>query len=156
MYLLGFLATGGMVFAAGMDCADGGTWKLNVSKSKFTPGPAPKEVTAVVQGQGSMCDITTKGTDDKGSAFSLHETYPDKGSGALKFLEGGPPANSGLTITTKRIDGFTRENTTMREGKQVGAERRVMSKDGKTVRATRKGVDEHGKPFDNVEVYERQ
>ena len=35
-----------------------GTWKLNVAKSKYSPGPAPKEVTMKIEAKGAGIHLT--------------------------------------------------------------------------------------------------
>jgi hypothetical protein len=134
------------------------TMKLNLAKSKYTaaPQPPPKEMTGVCTIKGDAYDVVIKGTDAKGEAISVHQMTPIHG-GPIKFIEGGPPAASGITVTEKRIDDFTRESVaTTKDGKEVGRTRMVMSKDGKTMSITVKGVDPQGKPMDFVEVFEKQ
>jgi hypothetical protein len=135
-----------------------GTFKLNVAKSKYTatPQPPPKEVTVATHDGGDVCEVTVKGIDGKGGPISVREAIPHKG-GEVKFIEGGPPAGSGVTVRDTRVDDLTRESTaTTKDGKEVGKTRLVMSKDGKRVTTTVKGVDPQGKPMDFVEVFERQ
>jgi hypothetical protein len=44
----------------------------------------------------------------------------------------------------------------MVEGKQIATMHKVVSKDGKTLRITIKGIDPQGKPFEELRVYDRQ
>ena len=74
--------------------------------------------------------------------------------GTENFTEGGPPA--GTTVVGKRVDTNTYDTTSTMNGKQVGTSRVVVSADGKTLTLTQKGVDEKGKAFRNVEIYDRQ
>jgi hypothetical protein len=46
--------------------------------------------------------------------------------------------------------------TFLQNGKQRGVIHKVISKDGKTMTQPRKGVDAQGKPFEHIEVYDRQ
>jgi hypothetical protein len=43
-----------------------GTWVLNVAKSKYTPGPPPKQQTTIFEAEGQGLKVTTKGTDSAG------------------------------------------------------------------------------------------
>src|SRR6476660_10159320 len=43
-----------------------GTWVLNVAKSKYTPGPPPKEQTTTFEAEGKGVKVTTKGIDSAG------------------------------------------------------------------------------------------
>jgi hypothetical protein len=47
-----------------------GTWKMNVSKSKISPGPGPKSVTAVYSQEGDWIVINTSGIDSAGKPMS--------------------------------------------------------------------------------------
>jgi len=50
-----------------------GTWKLNVAKSKYSPGPAPKEVTMKIEAKGEVFNLFNRsnlGSVDSGLADS--------------------------------------------------------------------------------------
>ena len=64
-----------------------GTWKLNVAKSKYNPGPAPKSLTRTLEGQGDRVKYSFEGIAADGSALSYSFTvaydgkdYPVTGS----------------------------------------------------------------------------
>jgi len=59
------------------------------------------------------------------------------------------------TITLKRIDEFTADASLGHAGKVIGAAKRVISKDGRTMTITYRGVSE-GRDVNNVSVYERK
>lgn len=150
-----------LVFAlglAGVVYADGpftGTWKLNVAKSKLESNPnAPKEATITVVEGKDTTDVTVKGTDMSGKAFTEHLTHPTNGGGPVNFLQGGP--TDGSTETVKRVNANTIHLTSMKDGKQVGTERITVSPDGKTLRIMAKGTSPDGKPFSSESVYEKQ
>jgi len=44
----------------------------------------------------------------------------------------------------------------LQNGKQIRVEHIVVSKDGKTLRATIKGTNAQGKPFEQLEVFDKQ
>src|ERR1700733_3139257 len=65
-----------------------GTWKLNVAKSKFVPGPAPTSLTRTVEAQGDGVKYTFDGVaaDGKPIAYGFSPTFDSKdnpGSGAM-------------------------------------------------------------------------
>ena len=130
-----------------------GTWKLNPAKSKFEPGPAPKEATVTITEGNGLNDITAKGIDENGKPFSMHVTHPADG-GPVKFVEGGP--TDGSTESVKQVDANTRNVTRMQAGKVVVTEHITVSADGKTMQIVAKGTSPDGKPFSDVEVYEKQ
>jgi hypothetical protein len=122
-----------------------GTWKLNLAKTKFTGTPL-KEQTVTIQMVGDQAQVT--GTAADGSPLKYE--VPDKG-GAGKFLTGPFDAVSG-----KWIDNNTREVTWMKDGKEMVHIHSVVSTDGKTMTNTTKGIDEKGKPFSRVAIWEKQ
>src|SRR3954467_8575765 len=44
-----------------------GTWKLNVAKSKFSPGPAPKEMTVTIESAGDRRRVEATGAPADGA-----------------------------------------------------------------------------------------
>jgi hypothetical protein len=125
------------------------TWKLNLTKSKFTSGPAPKEEMVTIQMAGDQRQVTVTGTEADGSAISLKYEMPDKG-GIGKILAGGPYD----AVSGTRIDDNTREVSYVKGGKEMLHVRTVVSKDGKTLTITGKGTDPQGKPVSGVSVWE--
>jgi hypothetical protein len=142
-------------FTATLLAADAftGTWKLNVAKSKLTPGTEVKEITVVVAEEGANLAVAVKGTAGDGTPISVKYTLPAKG-GPVSYTEGAPP--SGATATTKRVNATTIDSTSSQNGKEVGSTHTVVSADGKTLTRVVKGMDPQGKPYQNTEVYERQ
>jgi len=130
-----------------------GTWKLNVAKSKFTPGMEPKVVSVAVVEKGADYGVTVTGTDPTGKPISVKYSFPMKG-GAVTYTEGAPP--SGATAVTKRVNATTIDSTSTLNGKEVGSTHTTLSADGKTLTRVVKNVDDKGKPFTNTELYERQ
>jgi len=47
-----------------------GTWKLNVAKSKFSPGPAPKEMTLTIEAAGPGRKVSVTGVDGEGKPIA--------------------------------------------------------------------------------------
>jgi hypothetical protein len=127
-----------------------GTWKLNPAKSKYTSGSAPKAETLSVAQAGDQYQVTITGTAPDGTPISVKYTVPVKG-GAGKVQAGFYDAVSG-----KKINDNTLELSEMKSGKEMLHVRVVVSKDGKTQRATVKGTDPQGKPVAGVGVLEKQ
>lgn len=57
-----------------------GKWKLNVEKSKFTPGPAPKSQTRAVEANGDDVKYSYEvvSADDKAGAYGFTVKFDDK------------------------------------------------------------------------------
>lgn len=59
------------------------------------------------------------------------------------------------TVAITRVDAWTTTFVTKLAGKQVGTGSRVLSKDGKVLTFTQKGVNAAGKPVESTMVYDR-
>ena len=127
-----------------------GTWKLNLEKSKYKTGTAPKEQTLTIAEAGSDLDVTLSGTAADGSAIASHYTVPAQG-GEGKIIQSTYEAVSG-----KRMGPNQREITFTKAGKAVFTAHSRVSADGNTITVNAKGTDAQGKPMDAVVVYEKQ
>jgi hypothetical protein len=128
-----------------------GTWVLNVAKSKFNPGPAPKSETRTYALAGSEIKATSTGVDADGKATSTAWTvvYDSK----ERAVTGDPDADM---LMLKRVDANTTEYTEKKAGKVVITGTRTVSKDGKTLTITTKGTNAKGQKVDDVAVYDRK
>jgi hypothetical protein len=129
-----------------------GTWKLNLAKSKYSPGPPPQSQTQTfeVVGQG-VNKVTVKGTDAEGKPFKFHHNA--KYDGKDHPVTDSPNWD---TISLNRIDAYNVEYTFKRAGKVVSTGTSVISKDGKTRTITTKGVNAKGENISSIQVYEKQ
>lgn len=127
-----------------------GTWKLDAAKTKYTKGTPAKDVTLTIEEQGDNLQVSATGTNADGSPLSVKYTVPKKG-GAGQVQEGPYDA-----ITSKWVSATVRENTYMKDGKEVSSRRTVVSKDGKMLRSTVKGKNAQGDAVAGIDVYEKQ
>jgi hypothetical protein len=128
-----------------------GTWKLNLAKSKYSPGPAPKEVMMKIEAKGAGFHLMQAGYDAAGKPIKIDFTVNYDG----KDTQVKGVSNTD-TIAVKRVDANTSVSTLKKGGKVVMTVTSVVSKDGKTRTSTFKGTDANGKPVNNVTVYDRQ
>ena len=128
-----------------------GTWKLNLAKSTFNPGPAPKSQTRSYEQtpQGIATTIKTTGADGKESTSTM--TF--NADGKSYAMVGNPGID---TVTITRVDAQTVNSTQMKAGVPVGTAVRTVSKDGKTLTFTQKGTQPSGAKYEDVSVYDRQ
>lgn len=129
-----------------------GTWKLNLAKSKFDPGPPPKSQINKYEPSGAngvkrIQDLVNA----KGEASHSEVSYVFDGKEQPEAAARGFDAS-----TSRRIDAYTTERIAKKDGKVVNTLRRVVSKDGKTMTVTQKGTNSQGKPFNNLEIYDKQ
>jgi hypothetical protein len=129
-----------------------GTWTLNVAKSKYSPGPAPKSATTVIEAAGTGYRFTVKQMPATGAAQEWSFTTNLDGKPA-KMTGNNPNADA---VTYKRIDPSTLESVSSRNGKETTRQRVVVSPDGKTRTVTTTGVDGTGQKINNVAVYEKK
>jgi hypothetical protein len=129
-----------------------GTWKLNLEKSKFSPGPAPKSATVSIDQKGDTMSTMLTGVAADGA--SQHWMYTAGFDGKDNPITGSNPY--GDTASRKRINATTIETTMKKAGKVTTVNTLVLSPDGKTLTVTVKGTDPQGRPVNNVQVYDRQ
>ena len=128
-----------------------GTWKLNVAKSTFSPGPAPRSNTMKIEASGQGETATTEGVNAEGAATNV--AYTAQFDGKDSPLTGSPTADK---TSLKRIDARTTERTNKKGETVVGTITQVLSEDGKTMTATVKGTNAQGQAVNNVTVWEKQ
>lgn len=129
-----------------------GTWKLNVAKSTYSPGPAPKSVTSTyaVAGKGYKVSVIM----EPASGPTQEWSYTSNLDGKDAPVSGNSP-NADMTAV-RRIDANTLEVVNKKGGKVTTTLRQVVSADGKTRTVTTTGTDAKGQTVNNVAVYEKQ
>ncbi len=128
-----------------------GTWKVNLAKSKYSPGPAPKSQTLKLEAAEDGVKYTADGIGADGKP--THQEFTAKYDGKDYPFKGNPDAD---TISYKRIDANTVEAATKKEGKATVTAKIVVSKDGKTRTVTMTGKNAQGKDVNNAVVYDKQ
>ncbi|MCU1320113.1 MAG: hypothetical protein JWP98_1631 [Edaphobacter sp.] len=127
-----------------------GTWTLNSAKSEYTTGSPAKNVTIVIEEQGPNLQVTVNGTNNDGSPISVKYMVPTQG-GMGTVQEGDFDS-----INSKQISDHVRENSYMKNGKEIRTRRFVVSGDGKTMRSSQKGTSVAGKPVVGTDVFDKQ
>jgi hypothetical protein len=128
-----------------------GTWVLNVARSKYSPGPPPKEQTVIYEAAGQGIKVTAKGTDAAGKPTTT--VFTASYDGKDYAVTGNPDYDA---TSMKRIDANTVELSRKRAGKVVQTATNVVSKDGKTRTITVTGVNAQGQKINNVQVYDKK
>ena len=129
-----------------------GTWELNLAKSTFSPGPPPQRQTLTFRAAGPQWTALVQGVDASGKPIN-----PDLDNLAISFDgKDHPTANVDYDTTAwKRSAGNTYQVIRKKAGKIVLTSTNEISKDGKTMTITTKGVNADGQQVHNVRVYER-
>src|SRR5438132_3648200 len=128
-----------------------GTWKMNPDKSKYSPGPAPKNTTVTVEADDKSVKINAQGSNADGS--ELHVQYDAKFDGKDYPVTGLAYAD---TVSVKRIGADTIEYTMKKGGQVMMTVTSNVSQDGKTRTSTFKGKDADGHDVLNVVVSDKQ
>ena len=116
-----------------------GTWTLNVAKSKFNPGPAPKSMKVAYAPSAESIKISVDVTWAAGE--TQHWAMSGKYNGKDYPITGNPAADM---ASFKMVNEHTGESIFKKDGKVAATNTRVLSKDGKTLTITSKGTTATG------------
>lgn len=128
-----------------------GTWTLNVAKSTYDPGPAPKSQIVRIEVWGDGLKLTADAVDAAGQP--AHSEYAAKFDGKDYPWKGNVNAD---TVALRRIDDRTIETVWKKGGNVTITLRAIVSSDGKTRTSTQTGVDAQGRRVNHRIVHERQ
>ena len=127
-----------------------GVWKLNLAKSKYIPGPAPKSETRTYVQKGSEVFCTIDRVDSTGKHIAPIE-FSEKYDGREYPVKGSA---IGDALVLKRINDYLSEATMKHAGMVVATTRRIITDNGKTLMLIYK-EDDREHPVDNIIVYDR-
>ena len=127
-----------------------GTWKLNLAKSKYKPGPPPKSLVVKFEPAGKGVKTSSDFVNAEGQKTVA--VYTAQYDGKDYPLTGSAIAD---TVALKKLDGGKIERVDKKGGKPVQTFVRSVSADGKTMTITHQGKNAKGEPFDNVLVLEK-
>ena len=128
-----------------------GTWKLNLAKSKYDPGPPLKSLTVTFEETEDGLTVTSQVVEADGTSRTVH--YAAKFDGKDYPVTGSPTYDA---VVVKRIDRRTIESTRKLGGKSVQTVRSVVSANGRSITTTATGTNAKGQKIHNVTVVERQ
>lgn len=128
-----------------------GTWKLNVAKSTYKPGPPPKSAAVAIEPAGKGLKISVDAVNADGSSAKWSFTTLRDGKDVP--VTGNPAYDAAASTQLSAHEGTT---VYKKGGKPVVTTKVVVSPDGKTLTVTSTGTDPKGQAVDNVSIYERQ
>jgi len=129
-----------------------GTWKLNVAKSKYSPGPAPKSATTTIETVGAGTKVVVDQAQADGS--TRHYEFTANYDGKDSPVTGNNPDADMVART--RVNATTVKTINKKDGKVTTTQTSTVSADGKTRTVTTTGVNGAGQKVNNVAVYDRQ
>jgi hypothetical protein len=130
-----------------------GTWKVNLEKSTYSPGPPPT-VAATVKLEPSAGGIKTTIDATNAEGQPTHTETVGGFDGKDNPVKGAQAPNT--TSALKRIDDRTFEVMGKIDGKSAVTTRVAVAADGKTMTATQTGTNPQGQSVNNVIVLDKQ
>lgn len=127
-----------------------GTWQLNLARSRYDPGPAPKSQTRIYTQDKTGIKAISIIVYRSGNTDTVH--YPADYDGKEHPVAGSPDTDG---IVMKRVDDYTAESSLMHAGKVIGTTRRTVSRDGKALTITYRGTGPTGEQVSNTTYYDR-
>ena len=129
-----------------------GVWKINVAKSKYSPGPAPSTATTTIEAAGAGTKVSVDQTLPDGTKrqYSFTSNYDGKD---VPVTGTNPDAD---TVARTRVNATTVKTVAKKGGKVTTTQTSTVSADGKTRTVTTTGTNGKGQKVHNVAVYERQ
>ena len=154
-------ALSGTAFAQSRN-SEVGTWKLNVAKSKFSPGTALKSGTVKVEAAGAGVKVTVDQVVDtvpvlfqkQGFIEVRHWEVTAKYDGKDNPVTGNNL--NGDMVACTRINATTTRAVSKKGGNVTVTQTFVVSSDGKTWTNSTAGTNALGQTVNIVEVYDKQ
>src|SRR3954466_1592395 len=128
-----------------------GSWKMDVAKSKASPGPAPKSLDVKWEATPAGTKFSSEGGGGDGKP--THRCYGSKCDGKDVPYEGNPEAD---TCAPMKNDDHSYTNTWHKGGKPTITAKVVVSPDGKTMTITQTGTNSKGEAVNNTFAYNKQ
>ena len=129
-----------------------GTWKLDLAKSTYDPGPPPRSTTVKYEPyRKNGVRVTVDTVDARG--ILTHAVYTAEYNGKDYPAKGDSARD---TVALKRIDERTTEVTNKRRGKITSVDTIVVAEGGRTRTVAIKGTNEQGQEVNNLAFFEKQ
>jgi len=128
-----------------------GTWRLNVAKSRYDPGPPPRSQTRIYREENGEVKAVVVTVYKNGNTDTVH--YAANYDGKEHPVSGSPDTDG---ILMKKVDDNTAESLLTHAGNTIGTARRTVSRDGLTMTITFKGPGERGQQVNNTAFYDKQ
>jgi hypothetical protein len=129
-----------------------GTWKLNLAKSKYSPGPAPKSATTKIEAAGAGTKVIVDQSPADGAIRHWEFTASYDGKD-VPVIGNNPDADM---IARTRVNASTVKSISKKGGKVMTTQTSAVSSDGKTRTVTTTGTNAAGQTVNNVAVYDKQ
>jgi hypothetical protein len=141
------------IAAFGAD-SSAGTWKLNLTKSKYGKGPVPvKSLTVTREAADGATKVTLTG--ERANGDKIDSSYVTQYDGSASPVTGtGSPFDS-ISVKRESANKFVDERQKI-GGKYHAKGTTVVADHGKILKATFEGTDTDGKKMKATYIYEKQ
>ena len=127
------------------------TWSLNVAKSTFSSGPAPKSTTVTLSAAGQGVRAVIDGVGPDGG--KVHWEYTANFDGKPYPVTGNP---DGDMVVAKRVNASTVETSYTLKVKPTIVNTCVVAAYAKTLTVTTTGTTAQGQKLNAVQVFEKR
>ena len=131
-----------------------GTWKANIAKCKYSPGPLPLKSYTLMR-EGAPGGVKVSVTGERTDGTPINASYTAKYDGSPSAVSGSGTPYDSMAIKQVDANTFTAEAKNSKTRYQSSL-RTVVSHDGKTMTTTGKGTDADGKAMTLTLVLEKQ
>jgi hypothetical protein len=128
-----------------------GTWTLNVSKSRFSPGPPPKSQRRTYEAHPDGMKVTIRIIEANGHSSTIQFIAT---SDSVEYPVTGSPDYD--MISLRRVDAHRAEATLSHAGKVFGKALRSISEDGQTMTIRFEQGESSQPRVSYVAVYEKE
>jgi hypothetical protein len=128
-----------------------GKWVLSTGKSVYSPGPPPRSQVRTYSRDGDSLKAVIETMQPLGGKTVAE--YSARFDGKDYPLTGNSDIDA---IALTRIDDWSFEAVLKRRGKTMSTVRNVVSKDGRTMTVTSKGVNARGQQTSSVAIFTKQ
>jgi hypothetical protein len=130
-----------------------GTWKVDVAKSRYQPGPGPRSEMLRFEPAGEGFKVSLDGVNEQGP-------YHSEGTGKFDGIDvpvvATPARQARFTYAFARIDDHTWDIVIKVNGERRILVHNVVSDDGKTMRGVSTAVTNQGLNTSQVVIYDKQ
>jgi hypothetical protein len=130
-----------------------GSWKVDVAKSRYQPGPAPKSEILRFEPVGEGFKVSLDGVNEQGP-------YHSEGTGKFDGIDvpvvATPLRKASFTYAFSRIDDHAWDIVIKVNGERRILVHNVVSDDGTTMRGVSTAVTNQGQITSQVVIYEKQ
>lgn len=130
-----------------------GTWKADVAKSRYQPGPGPNSEILRFEAVGSGFKVSLDGVNEQGP---YHSEGTGKFDGVDVPVVASPARQARFTYAFTGIDDHTWEIVIKVNGERRILVHNVVSDDGKTMRSVSTAVTNQGQVTSQIVIYEKQ